>query len=231
MHGWITQGCERCSYSSSPDQTFISSWIRSSFAVIGSKSTVIANTSSAMKTTTKPESTMTAITVPYSKSKPHTTFTASYIAESHTPRTQSNGLNTGAAIGIGIAIAVVAIALICILGFICYRRLRRSKSSAAQYQHNTGHDARSECLTEVTEVTEVDKGGTVVTPYELSGTAIAGELETSANRHELDPRDRKGPTLELPAESGKRKPFDYVRSSWYSASSVEDLPGYGCSAV
>jgi hypothetical protein len=145
--------------------------------------------------------------------KQHTTTTASQIPQSHTPQTQSSGLDTGAAIGIGIAIAVFVIALLCVLGFFCYRRHARKKRAGEHTQSSQlfNDDARGENVAAKIQVKGDSKDGVVGMPYELSGKPRAGELETSANRHELDARNRGERTHELPGESGERKLLD---SSW-----------------
>jgi hypothetical protein len=101
------------------------------------------------------------------------------------------------------------------LGFFWYRRYARKKRAGEHTQPSqiSNDNTRVEAAIAKTHVKGDLKAGVAGMPYELSGKPKAGELETSANRHELDARNREDQTHELPGESGERKSLDHARNS------------------
>lgn len=142
----------------------------------------------------------------------HTTTGRAHNPTSPTPAPseKATGLSTGAAIGIGIAIAVFVIGLLCAFGFFWFRRhSRRKQGEANPVAHQAWETKRSEgggSEREKVQGSEIEN--IVSSPYELSGRSRAGELETSANRHELDAYRR--------GESEQKLPQDHVDSEQYA---------------
>jgi cbb3-type cytochrome oxidase subunit 3 len=119
---------------------------------------------------------------------------------------QSNGLSTGAALGIGIAGAVFLIMILCVLGWFLYRRARRNRNNGGAaifhaHERNETYEAKAE--PRKNRRSKAD-GNSVKSPYELSGRSRASELETNANRHELDGHRRAERRHELPSDESSR---------------------------
>ena len=121
---------------------------------------------------------------------------------------QTHGLSTGASIGIGIAIAVFVLGVLCALGFFWYRRRsrrRRGDDGAVSHRPHGRKDARTTGGgPQKNKVSKLGDAG-VSSPYELSGKSRTGELETDANRHELDANRRAERRHELPGDHGYRR--------------------------
>lgn len=140
--------------------------------------------------------------------------TAAALTPTSSPTSKGDGgLSTGAAIGIGVAISVFAIVtLLAIAFFWCKRRSRRRQRG----DRNVGNDQRdsrrdAKGAAAVREKKTKTGDDPVVSPYELSGKSRTGELETSANRHELDARQRAERRHELEGDYGERKAVQNLR--------------------
>lgn len=123
-----------------------------------------------------------------SPSKPTRSSQASKSSKgSHHP----SHLSTGAAIGIGIAVAVVFIGIIAALGFVCYRkRLRTRSSPTAALSSSSDADGTAESPAQTNEI-----DSKII--LEKDSRSLVGELATSSNTHELEGKARTRP-YELP---------------------------------
>ena len=161
------------------------------------------------ETTSSHTATQTSARVANSAHNSHTSAVAPNATGSHKPQNRpesGGGLSTGATIGVGIAISVFMIGLLCALGFYCYRRHKQKKKRVAGHGQSTeasGNDKEGKSRYAEKNTHGKPERGVDGMPYELSGSSRAGELETNANRHELDAYRRGQGRHELPGEVGE----------------------------
>lgn len=107
---------------------------------------------------------------------------------------QQTGLSAGAKVGTAIAIAGIIIAAISVLGFVFYRRRVRRKRESFNSPPPTTHEWKGNTVVgSVSEKRKTERDfdeGVTSMPFELSGELRLEELETSFNRHELEPYGR-----------------------------------------